>query len=92
MRQKMSPDDMDGHACLLQFDSDHAEFARGFEAGRLWSLLRAHPEEEFEEYAHGDNAEMLLRIGEATERPVQAEELGDGWLLVSYGASHLQEA
>jgi hypothetical protein len=33
--------DSAGHACLLKFDTEDAEFARGFEAGRLWALLRA---------------------------------------------------
>ena len=53
------------------------EFARGFECGRLWALLRAEPDEEVEEYVHAENAEMLLRMAEATERHVQTEDVAD---------------
>jgi hypothetical protein len=75
---------MDGHSLLLPFDTDSPEFARGFEIGRIWALLRTNPDEPVEEYAHAANAEMLIRLGEATGRRVQSEELDSGWLLVSY--------
>lgn len=29
-----------GYALLLPFDTEGPEFARGFEAGRLWALMR----------------------------------------------------
>jgi hypothetical protein len=76
-----------GHRPLLPFDTDEPAFARGFEAGRLWALLRERPCEEFEEYARADNAEMMLRIGEATGRHVRSEELDDGWLLVRFAVA-----
>ena len=83
---------MDGHACLLAFDTEEREFARGFEIGRLWALLRmSPPEDEITEYAHGKNAEMLLRMGEATGRRVTSEELGDEWLLATFSPCELQE-
>jgi hypothetical protein len=72
-----------GHRPLIAFDTDDPQFARGFEAGRLWTLLREQPDE-LEEYARGENAEMVLRIAEATGRSVQSEELEDGWLLVRF--------
>jgi hypothetical protein len=75
---------MDGHAMLLPFDTDSEEFVRGFELGRIWALLRLAPEEPVEEYAHATSAEMLLRMGEATDRHVTSEELGDNWLLASF--------
>ena len=76
---------MNGHALLLSFDTDSAEFTRGFELGRLWALLRAEPDAAVEEYAHASNAEMLLRLGEATKRHVSSDELGNDWLLVRFG-------
>jgi hypothetical protein len=79
-------DSVDGHSLLLPFDTDGAEFARGFEAGRLWTLLREQPDEEFEANVSVENAEMVLRIAEATGRSVQSEELGCGWLHVNFGA------
>lgn len=75
---------MDGHALLLRFDTDSAEFVRGFETGRLWALLRATPDEPVEEYAHATSSEMLLRLAEATGRHVESEELGSEWLLVRF--------
>jgi hypothetical protein len=69
---------------LLAYDTDEPEFARGFEAGRLWALLRESPETEFTEYVRITNVEMVLRIAEATGRPAQSAELGKGWLLVRF--------
>jgi hypothetical protein len=86
-----SADGMDGHFCLLQFDSDAPEFIRGFEAGRLWALLRGQPEEQIIEYAHAANAEMLIRMGEATGRRVRSEELEADWLLIAFEPAVLQE-
>jgi hypothetical protein len=82
---------MDGHACLLPFDTDEPEFARGFEVGRLWAVLRLTPDDQIEEYAHASNAEMMLRLAEATGRQVRSEELGDGWLLMTF-EPQLQES
>ena len=75
---------MDGHACLLPFDTNEPEFARGFEVGRSWALLRQAPHDVIEEYAHASNAEMMVRLGDATGRQVWSEELGDGWLLMTF--------
>lgn len=57
-------------AALLEFDTDDPSFARGFEAGRLWSILR-HFQAAGELVAldaqpfHASNAEMMLRMLEA---------------------------
>lgn len=75
--------DPTGHECLLPFDTDDAEFARGFEAGRLWALLRG-AEDEVIETVHAANAEMILRLGEATGRHVQAVELDEDWIEVTF--------
>jgi hypothetical protein len=71
----------------LLFDTDEAEFARGFEAGRLWTRLREAPDDPLEANVSVENAEMVLRIADATSRHVRSEELGDGWLSVRFGAS-----
>lgn len=72
-----------GHSCLLRFDNDDAEFARGFEVGRLWALLRA-TDGEIVETVHAANAEMILRLAEATNRRVRAVELDNHWIEVSF--------
>jgi hypothetical protein len=72
---------------LLAFDTDGVEFARGFEAGRLWTLLRERPDEPLEANVCAENAEMVLRIAEATQRPVHCEELGSEWLAIFFGAA-----
>lgn len=75
--------DPTGHTCLLPFDTDDAEFARGFEAGRLWTLLRA-SDDEVVEGIHASNAEMAIRLAEATERSVVATDLGHDWLEATF--------
>ena len=72
-------------APLLAFDSESAEFVRGFEAGRLLTLVRARPSETVEDYAHVENAEMMMRIAEATRREVRGQEIGEGWMLIRFG-------
>ncbi len=68
---------------LLPFDTDNAEFCRGFEAGRLWEILKAEAGE-VTEFVHVKNAEMVLRLAEATGRTAQSEEHGQGWLEVTF--------
>src|SRR5205085_3545222 len=69
---------------LLAFDTCDPQFARGFESGRLWALLRERPDKVFQEYARAENVEMILRIADATGRAVRSEELGEGWLWVRF--------
>jgi hypothetical protein len=76
-------DAMGGYDCLLPFDTDDPAFVRGFEAGRVWARLRA-TGEPVEEHVHAANAEMVLRMAEATGRDVRSEELGGEWLLVTF--------
>ena len=75
--------DPSGHACLLPFDTDDAEFVRGFETGRLWALLQG-TDDEVVETVHAANAEMILRLGEAAERHVQSVELDENWIEVTF--------
>lgn len=75
--------DSAGHACLLPFDTDDAEFARGFETGRLWALLQT-TDDEIIETVHARNAEMILRLAEATDRQVQAVDLDEHWIEATF--------
>jgi hypothetical protein len=77
------PSTPNGHTCLLPFDTDDGEFVRGFEAGRLWALLRE-TDEEVVETVHAANAEMILRLSEATGRHVQAVDLDENWIEVTF--------
>jgi hypothetical protein len=70
--------------CVLLFDSQDPEFARGYEAGVVEGRLRALPDEPVTELVHADNAEMMLRIAEATGRSVCSQEKADDWLEVSF--------
>jgi hypothetical protein len=79
--------DSSGHLCLLKFDTDDAEFARGFEAGRLWALLRSEEDGEVVECIHGSNAEMAMRLAEGTGRTVNAIDLGNDWLEATFSTS-----
>lgn len=73
---------------LLAFDHDDEEFSRGFELGRVWAILRA-SDDNFDCEMHAANAEMILRIAEATDRQVRTEELGSGWVTAYF--SHAGE-
>lgn len=71
---------------ILAFDregDEDAPFAFGFECGRLWEMAKAN-EEEFSETVHAENAEMVLRMGEALGRAVRSEEIGNDWLEVTF--------
>jgi len=77
---------MDGYACALEFDTTTTDFVRGVEIGRLWEILK-NSSEAVEEVVHASNAEMVLRVAEATGRLARSEELDDTWLLVSFAAA-----
>ena len=63
---------------VLPFDTDDPEFVRGFEAGRLWEQLKGG--EAVDQTIHAANAEMAIRMCEATERRFSAEELDETWI------------
>lgn len=50
---------------LLPFDSDSEEFVRGFECGRIWTLMEENPEKLTALIFHSINAEMVMRMLEA---------------------------
>lgn len=61
---------------LLAFDTDDPEFVRGFECGRIWSELRSCEDTALGPYTmHASNAEMAIRIAEASGRIASSEEL-----------------
>jgi len=68
---------------LLAFEGDDPGFVRGFEVGRLWAIL-SETDDNYEAEVHASNAEMILRLAEATERTVHTDELGSGWLTAHF--------
>ena len=66
----------------LAFDTDSSEFVRGVEIGRMWEQLKGG--DVVEQGVRTDNAEMLLRIAEATGRRLRCEELNDEWLYATF--------
>ena len=70
---------------VLQFDTDSPEFIRGVEVGRIWERLK-NEDEEVLVMIHATNAEMIMRISEATDRPVISEEHDDRWMTVTFAA------
>ena len=77
---------MEGFSCALEFDTSTTDFVRGVEVGRLWETLKR-DSGVVEEFVHASNAEMVLRLSEATGRPVRSEELDETWLLVTFDAA-----
>lgn len=71
-----------GFDLALPFDTDDPEFVRGVEVGQVWEVLKTG--EPFARTIHATNAEMVLRMAEAMEREVGSEELGNGWIEVSF--------
>jgi hypothetical protein len=72
----------ESYRCALAFDTDNSEFVRGVEVGRLWEQLQSG--EPVVQEIHASNAEMLLRMAEATGRSLRADELDDRWLLAHF--------
>lgn len=83
----MAPPDDLGQSLLLAFDSQHPEFSRGFEAGRIWRALTEDPDTEICEIVHTCNAEMFLRMGESLRRPVRSTELDETWMEINFDVS-----
>ena len=77
-------DEHDGYNLILAFDSDDPEFRRGFEAALVyrdaWELERG---TEFERQIHANNAEMVMRIAEATGCTFSAQEAEGDWVSVT---------
>lgn len=76
--------DEQGFRPLLAFDTDDPQFARGFEAGRLWTILASLEESEWVATIGIGNAEMALRIAEALGFSVVSTELDGEWMDVCF--------
>lgn len=77
---------------LLEFDTDHVEFHRGFQCGEIWACL-VDGVKEIHATISAENSEMVLRMAEATGYSFEgryltilekvALELGNGdWMAV----------
>jgi len=92
----MSSANSDGYdsSLLLCFDASDPLFAYGFECGRIWQILREHPDREISEMVNSRNAEMFLRMGERLGREVKAEicEEDHGWMVIRFGAVDYEKA
>jgi len=75
-----------GWAPRVAFDTDDTQFVRGFEAGDLWRQMECDPTA-FDQHIHATNAEMVLRLAEASGRVVTAERLDDTWMMLKVEAS-----
>jgi hypothetical protein len=73
-----------GYSLLLEFDTPGSDFARGVEIGSLWEQLKV--DGPVEQTVHAENAEMVLRLAEATGRAVTADPLNDEWLHARFDA------
>jgi hypothetical protein len=67
---------------ICPFDSDDPEFVRGFEIGALWERLKAGMP--CEAMIHAANAEMVIRLAEASSVGFSAEDLGGDWIQVEF--------
>lgn len=70
-----------GYGLILAFDTDDPEFARGFEAGRLWERVKA-DQTDWSQMIHAVNAEMVMRMCEAESRTFRAEEVNEEFVEV----------
>ena len=78
---------MSGGQMLLEFDRHGRKFADGFECGRIWALLREYPDSEVSEIVHARNAEMFIRMAEATQREFSSVDADDQFVEVTFGPS-----
>lgn len=70
---------------ILIFVDETASFVHGFEAGRIWGSLHEDPHEQ-SFTVHGVNAELMIRMSEATKRGLIWEEIDDPiWCKVTFG-------
>lgn len=84
---------LDSDEFLLEFDTSDSEFHRGFQCGEIWACL-VDGVQEVQAIISANNAEMVLRMTEATgytfvarylnEEESQSLQLGAGeWMAVS---------
>lgn len=77
---------------LLAFDKDEPAFALGFEAGRIWALLRTDDSFDHEPFmVHAANTEMMMRIAESCGRPFSATVIDETWTEIEFGAAEVTD-
>lgn len=71
---------------VLVFDTDSADFMRGFEAGRIWEALKADPSDMNGQLFHATNSEILMRMIDSLElEGLRAEFTNDpAWMVIRY--------
>jgi len=74
---------------VLPFDTDDPQFARGFEAGRLWEQLATG--EPVVMTLHATNIEMAMRMAEARGWVVRGDGLGYEWVHVSFSRQYADD-
>jgi hypothetical protein len=68
---------MSDFSLVLPFDTDSEEFVRGFEAGRIWTLMQENPDKLPGLIFHATNAEMIMRMVEARDMLLKAHFTDD---------------
>lgn len=63
---------MSNWSLVLPFDTDSEDFVRGFEAGRIWTLMEENPDKLTGLIFHAVNAEMVIRMLEKKGLPLKA--------------------
>lgn len=62
---------------VLMFDTDDESFVRGFEAGRIWTLMEENPDKLTGLIFHAINAEMVMRMLESKGLALKAKFTDD---------------
>lgn len=68
---------MNNWSLILAFDTQDPEFARGFEAGRIWTLMTENPDALTGLIFHAENSEMILRMIEVKGLSLKAHFTDD---------------
>lgn len=68
---------------VLKFDTDDESFVRGFEAGRIWEILKSDPKKLPGQLFHSSNVEMVMRMIEQTGVSLTAKFTDDErWMVL----------
>lgn len=66
---------------VLPFDTDSEDFVRGFEAGRIWTLMGENPDKLTGLIFHSVNTEMVMRMLEQKGLPIKVKFTDDArWM------------
>lgn len=87
----MTARNIDDDGCpVLALDTDDPEYARGVEVGMVWIACRLHPATTIRHTVHERNAEMMVRIAEATDRDLQVHDAGGEWMHVRFAPTRAE--